>query len=149
MSFVLGKYWIQRTIAPLILHIFWHSKGGISAEYTIRICEWNYTCVSLERHDMDNQGFIVESPDQDGDTPIRTIPVTNGNVAVKPTDGENTSEMDHRYGWFGWKPDFLQKINRPVWLLVFMSCYSCMQVCLFTCDRAESGFWKLKSSIFM
>ena len=39
---------------------------------------------------------------------------------------------EYRFGYFGWKPDCLQRINRPVWLLVFLSFYALVQVCLIT-----------------
>ena len=37
--------------------------------------------------------------------------------------------IESRYGWCGWTPGWLQKINRPRWLLLFLCAYALVQVC--------------------
>ena len=43
-------------------------------------------------------------------------------------DATGIGSANYRFGCFGWMPDRLQKINRPVWLLVFMCWYTFTQV---------------------
>ncbi|XP_072028586.1 solute carrier organic anion transporter family member 4A1-like [Amphiura filiformis] len=81
-----------------------------------------------------NQDSKQNQNSDGGDPQIRTISgkdkasEAGDNGTVKPPGGEDTTDtVDHRYGWCGWKPDCLQRINKPVWLLVFMSFYAFMQ----------------------
>ena len=55
--------------------------------------------------------------------------MVDGDEMMKPVgDGDDDVFAESRYGWFGWTPGWLQKINKPRWLLLCLCINTLLQV---------------------
>ena len=73
---------------------------------------------------------------------------------MKPTCMENNGDNDDvfvesRYGWFGWTPGWLQRMNRPRWLLLCLCINTLLQVRItFSLNSVVSHYFRHLTHLF-